>query len=606
MEVLKQYLSKFNYFVALILAFSLSMPDSWVIKVFFVWSASWAVDVVVNKRYLSFSLKKQSWAMYAMIVFYAIMLISLLYTDNVAYAGKVLIRRISMLIIPLMLSIGFSSSYKMKPLLLAFLCGAMFSLCVMLGLPVIRYMTDFRFQNRVHAQPLIAAISAYLDFKHRTFGGVIQIFAILVFLYLRKDLKPVLKEFYWPCFIAYMAVFFAFMSLMGGRIVLIAFLSLVLVFALWMIWQKKWRKTAIIGIAIIMISAIVLYSYHPRFQNIHFSEMMKKESLNQKEPRIGLWISSIELLKENHQWLFGVGIGDSKDALVLKYAENNLSTETTENRMHPHNTFLNTLVETGISGMLVWLFLWAIPLICARGKTRIYVCAGQFIFLLVMMVDVITMQIGILLFYLLCQLIYIKLPEIQKEEASCLFSIRGIKPYFIGVDLVLLLLISITCTYPLYGKNGYSPEDPQTYAVCNYILLDTLPGNYPEELSHSKGYLLDASSESLYNKNSMSAEFTTPFYLREDSSRVFSVWCYVSEDFNGEDVQIHTASPVMETRFSSPYNLNQKGLWQKLVIDYSTVSINKEIPFVLFFREINAKDFSSLNGYVVFARPVFE
>jgi hypothetical protein len=82
-----------------------------------------------------------------------------------------------------------------------------------------------------------------------------------------------------------------------------------------------------------------------------------------------------------------------------------------------------------------------------------------------------------------------------------------------------------------------------------------------------------------------------------------SVYCYVSKDFNGSLVCITDQSEV-SVKVYQQYDFKKKGEWQKLQINLTPKS---GIPHVyLFWSKSEAKDFSNLKGYVIFAYPEYE
>ena len=74
--------------------------------------------------------------------------------------------------------------------------------------------------------------------------------------------------------------------------------------------------------------------------------------------RVIVWQNALEVIKENP--VFGVGTGDTKQALMNKYKEKNISTAL-ENELNAHNTFLQTYMSIGVFGFLVLVLSLIIP-----------------------------------------------------------------------------------------------------------------------------------------------------------------------------------------------------------------------------------------------------
>jgi len=175
---------------------------------------------------------------------------------------------------------------------------------------------------------------------------------------------------------------------------------------------------------------------------------------------------------------------------------------------------------------------------------------------------------------------------------------------FTIINAAMVLMALVVFCYPLYGKQGYDPKDPATYATDNYELIKDLPGDPPGELQDCWGYKISSTCRGYYEPHFDRMEFLTAFYQPSQGKGRFSAWCYVSEDFDGVHVQIFTSPAHTGQGFSDEYDLSRKGSWQKLSFDYS--GVDKLYPMSLFFAKYRVKDFTTLKGYVVFALPVFE
>jgi hypothetical protein len=87
--------------------------------------------------------------------------------------------------------------------------------------------------------------------------------------------------------------------------------------------------------------------------------------------------------------------------------------------------------------------------------------------------------------------------------------------------------------------------------------------------------------------------------------RIFtaSVYCYVSEDFNGTWARL-AVEGNSSGKVISEYDLTQKGKWQKLVVKFTTMG---EIsPVYLYWSKFGVTDFTTLNGYVIYAHPEYK
>lgn len=147
---------------------------------------------------------------------------------------------------------------------------------------------------------------------------------------------------------------------------------------------------------------------------------------------------------------------------------------------------------------------------------------------------------------------------------------------------------------PLYPYSGWG--------VGNYSIVQKLEGNNVEIVPKgSVGYKIDKSfSASSWNGNAYFYNLLFKGKLTKGMRYIPSVYCYVSEDFNGDWVRINGNGSI-NGLVSSYYDLNRKGEWQKLEATFGGDSSNFSV--FLFASKSKAQSFDSLTGYIVFAYP---
>jgi O-antigen ligase len=130
----------------------------------------------------------------------------------------------------------------------------------------------------------------------------------------------------------------------------------------WFISSKHY-KTLVLSIAVVFgLTALILFTNNrisSRFKEIpkamNAQDNERETSIESNEARLTMWTTSWEIIKDN--WLFGVGTGDVKDALISKnVALGNL--EIAEKKLNSHNQFLNTWVQLGIGGLFCLLMIF--------------------------------------------------------------------------------------------------------------------------------------------------------------------------------------------------------------------------------------------------------
>jgi hypothetical protein len=131
-------------------------------------------------------------------------------------------------------------------------------------------------------------------------------------------------------------------------------------------------------------------------------------------------------------------------------------------------------------------------------------------------------------------------------------------------------------SFPLTGKN-----------------VEIVPNN-------SKGYLLDSTTNSKF-RNGNAYSYTQIGSKRINKSDILNtyVYCYVSTDFDGNWVALSAEGSFGEN--ASFYDLSERGKWQKL--EFSLSETESIVAIFLCFSKYGVKDFSSLEGNVIFAYP---
>jgi hypothetical protein len=154
------------------------------------------------------------------------------------------------------------------------------------------------------------------------------------------------------------------------------------------------------------------------------------------------------------------------------------------------------------------------------------------------------------------------------------------------------------------------PRDPDTgwgSRICT--LQYPLSGKNVEIVPKDAiGYKMDNKSDaSVWNGNAYSATDISSLFqgdFKSEGMNFFhaSVYCYISEDFNGAWAQIYSGFGS-EGNTAFQYDFKKKGTWQRLYIDFKCDSGIP--PVFLSWAKGGSDNFSSLLGHIVFAYPEY-
>jgi hypothetical protein len=159
----------------------------------------------------------------------------------------------------------------------------------------------------------------------------------------------------------------------------------------------------------------------------------------------------------------------------------------------------------------------------------------------------------------------------------------------------------------------FNPKDPDLgdWGTRIHSTVYPLTGKNVEMVPHdAKGYLMDSTCNCLYAGNNFCEAYTlvTELNCKKGDKYTASVYCFVSDEFNGKTVSLGTdyysiSNGIVFGKMMSYYDLNNKSCWQKLEISFECNE--GKVPIYLSFLQDSVKDFLSLEGHVIFAYPQY-
>lgn len=188
-------------------------------------------------------------------------------------------------------------------------------------------------------------------FLHHIHYGVVLAFTVVLLaqkvLYAKEDIWLKTIMFFFTLTAS------ANIFVTGGRTGYIAFFPLLAFFFFY--YHRKWIVPALIGISIF---AGVMYQSSDLLQGKVAQTVIEIEKLahptadfdSSLGQRIGFWIYSLEVIKDNF-W-FGVGTGDSMDEVFKRVLTKD---EEVKSIAHEHNQYISVMLQFGLIGLLVFL-----------------------------------------------------------------------------------------------------------------------------------------------------------------------------------------------------------------------------------------------------------
>ncbi|MBC7390063.1 MAG: O-antigen ligase family protein, partial [Opitutaceae bacterium] len=293
------------------------------------------------------------------ILFFILHLVGLLYTADKSAGLFDIEKKLSLLIIPLILFSSPLTLYQRDFILASFILFCVFLALIGLGYGIIHYKEVVSSKGPEHLVTYISSI-------HRVYFSIYLLFGyFLVFYFYRKfrlGYIPVLK---WTS-LGFAGLLAFLIIIMASRAVLILLImtTAVIIFYFVVIKRKQYLKAGILsGLGVLVL--ILVYTqvgYVRKIVNDLTQDLDKGKTVNVTSVnlRVEKYKCAIQAIKSN--WLVGVGTGDVQATLDSYYHLNNFY-EGYKYSLDAHNQYLQTWIGLGLPGILLFLSLLILSLI---------------------------------------------------------------------------------------------------------------------------------------------------------------------------------------------------------------------------------------------------
>ena len=213
-------------------------------------------------------------------------------------------------------------------------------------------------------------------FQHPSYLAMYATFSFYVMLdYLNKTHKSLPLYSKIGLYIA-MAVLLAGVFFLQSKAGILVFCILAVVWFVYLLFIRNTNIAAALSVVIVVTSiGIVLHetqilSVHRIKDSIEEVGKFNPEHLgsSSNQIRITVWKSTLEICKKNLPW--GVGTGDATDELNVNAVKKNY-TNLIGHHFNAHNQYLQTLLTTGIPGIIILLTYCLYPLVISIRKRNI-------------------------------------------------------------------------------------------------------------------------------------------------------------------------------------------------------------------------------------------
>jgi O-antigen ligase len=344
----KETRSRIFWTLILIFVFTIPLSSSLSVKILLVTTVYW-IFLTIYERDFSFGFFLQGWDIY---LYLLILVIGLIYTDDMPTGLRVLETSLSFFVIPILFQrIRNFAKWNYDRIFLSFTIGLLVACLICLGHALFLFFTDGNVEVFFFYQ-LTSVIRS-----HPTYLAYYIIFSIGYVTYLlftERNVMPV------PIIISSLIFLFVTLMLTGGRT---SFISMLLVFSFFILKYLQEEKTRMKTLTFCMVAFMTIGMF--AISSMDFSDKWKFERDDSWERSV-LWESAIKATPG----LWGVGTGDYRKSLNEYYLSHNL-TEFADASANSHNQFIEILFSNGLLGLFSFLLLLIRPLYLSGRRRNI-------------------------------------------------------------------------------------------------------------------------------------------------------------------------------------------------------------------------------------------
>ncbi|MFM2156754.1 MAG: hypothetical protein RL516_1503 [Bacteroidota bacterium] len=288
-------------------------------------------------------------------VFYGLHVVGVLWSTNYGQAGLDLQIKMTLLLLPIILSSFQIDALFMNKVRRYFIGGVLVSCIYLLSIAFYSYFKT--------GKAIVFFYSELSDsIMHPTYFSL-YLNAALLFVFHEMLLSSHRRTIWMGA--AFMIVFFVMIVLLSARTAeATAFISLFVMIVLY--WKQKGSYRFIYPLLFVftvtIVAQVLLLKYSNRFSQVEVAvnntAPVSSNSYNSTTGRIEIWKETISILPQF--WLIGTGTGDVKDVLNTTYHDNNFSYGY-EKSLNTHNQYLQSFLTLGIIGLVLLVLSITIP-----------------------------------------------------------------------------------------------------------------------------------------------------------------------------------------------------------------------------------------------------
>lgn len=329
----------------------------------------------------------------AMIVFPAVYALSVLWSDNRVEGWRNVTAKLTFAefaIIALLSDTSYLKQKHIHSIMQLFTASILVRFVVRLGITLF----DFLFNNRPHDELL----GFYFDPMHHSYMSMYVLLALSYCCYLLYKAKHWNQARYIAVVVA-AVILCAYIVILKSRAALLCLVLMVAAAWCVLVFVKRHYRQGIIILGLCVIGCVTAMVAMPSKQKRLTNSIISIASGHRDEDRFTITRAALNITSLNMPW--GVGAGDRIDEMDKQYTQMGAAAEK-EHLFNPHNQYLDTLMTTGVLGLLVLVVMLAIPMTKAI-KQRDWILTAMFFIVIfnALFESIFERQMGIIFFCLM-------------------------------------------------------------------------------------------------------------------------------------------------------------------------------------------------------------
>ncbi|GAA4109820.1 hypothetical protein GCM10022393_06610 [Aquimarina addita] len=293
-------------------------------------------------------------------VYFIVLSLSLVYTDNLSDGIELVQRSLSLLLFPIIFLFVKEDALTVRKLFNFLLLGLIVSFFINFAIAIHDSVLFVKGDDSIELTSISSLIETLIlvwnffigaEFSVLVNPSYVSVYILLVLSYfLKKELITGIRFF-----IVTLLFLYLFLLASLAAYLILFMMSVLLIFAV-----KDTSKRYLM--LIIFFLGLIVFLNNPRVFDFYsrvksYENTTSYDHTASEKSRILTWQASLQLIKEAP--FFGYGVGDANDVLIEKYKELGYIYNY-QNRYNAHNQFLQTLLHTGIIGLGILVFIFVL------------------------------------------------------------------------------------------------------------------------------------------------------------------------------------------------------------------------------------------------------